>query len=138
MTRKAFIYIIALLLPLTAVRAQVSVKAMTDSTAILLGEQTALRVTVVHPAATTPVFPQDLQPLLKAGLEVIGKGQVSSEPGTPSDGMTTTKCVYTLTSFDPALYYIPSINVKVGKQTYPTPQLALKVNDIKVDTVHTD
>jgi hypothetical protein len=52
--------------------------------------------------------------------------------------MTTTKCVYTLTSFDPALYYIPSINVKVGKQTYPTPQLALKVNDIKVDTVHTD
>lgn len=138
MTRKAFIYIIALLLPLTAVRAQVSVKAMTDSTAILLGEQTALRVTVVHPAATTPVFPQDLQPLLKAGLEVVGKGQVSSEPGTPSDGMTTTKCVYTLTSFEPALYYIPSINVKVGKQTYPTPQLALKVNDIKVDTVHTD
>lgn len=139
MKKKTLIlYIMSLLTLVPAAKAQVSVKASMDSAEILLGEQTAMRIKVVHPSGQTPVFPEDLGNLLKKGIEKVGRARVSSEDDIPDKGLTTTECIYTLTSFDPALYYIPSLSVKVGGRIYPTQQLALKVNDIKVDTVHTD
>ena len=46
--------------------------------------------------------------------------------------------VYTLTSFDDTLYYIPPMTVKVDGKPYQTKSLALKVLTIEVDTTHVE
>jgi hypothetical protein len=118
-----------------AARAQVKVVAAIDSTEMLIGEQTAVRIDVTHPAGAEPVFPSDLQQLMNKGVEVIGSGVTGTESAA---GAETTHFAFTVTSFDPALYSIPSLSVKVGKRTYATQPLALKVNDVKVDTANVD
>ena len=66
------------------------------------------------------------------------KETVSIKEDEPVKGTNTSDYSFTITSFDPALYYIPSMNVKVGGKVYSTNQLAIKVNDVKVDTAHVD
>lgn len=135
------IYILLLVLlsvPQSALKAQVKVTAAIDSTEILIGEQTAVHIDVEHPNGQEPVFPKDIQPLMKEGVEVIATRPLSNEEDTPVKGLTRTRLSFVITSFEPALYYIPSMSVKVGKQTYSTNQLAIKVNDVKVDTAHVD
>lgn len=44
--------------------------------------------------------------------------------------------VYTLTSFDEQLYYLPALKVKAGGKTYQSKSLALKVLTVPVDTLH--
>ncbi len=138
MTRKAYILLAFILAMTFAVRAQVKITTVIDSTEMLIGEQTAVRINVEHPKNLQPVFPKALQQLMKKGVEVVGDGITSEEEDVPANGINTTHFTYTITSFEPALYSIPSINVKVGKQVYTTEQLALKVNDVKVDTAHVD
>ncbi len=138
MTRKAYILLVFVLITAFAVRAQVKVTTVIDSTEMLIGEQTAVRINVEHPKDLQPVFPKALQQLMKKGVEVVGDGITSEEEDVPANGINTTHFTYTITSFEPALYSIPSMNIKVGKHVYTTEQLALKVNDVKVDTAHID
>lgn len=42
--------------------------------------------------------------------------------------------VYTLTSFDGKLYYLPPFKVKVNGKEYQSKSLALKVMEVDVDT----
>lgn len=133
MIKKSYIlFAVALFAAALAANAQVRIKATIDSAEILIGEQTKVHVLVEHPQGVTPVFPSDLQPLMKKGVEVIGRS-TTSEIDDKTTGFT-----FTLTSFDPSLYYIPPISIKVGQKIYATNQLALKVNDVKVDTTHID
>lgn len=46
--------------------------------------------------------------------------------------------VYTITSFDSALYYLPPFEVFVNDQSYRSKALALKVYSVPVDTLHPD
>lgn len=119
----------------TAAHGQVKVTASIDSTEMLIGEQTAVRINVSHPKNVKPTFPSNLQQLMKEGVEVVGEGKTVEKD---VDGATNTQYSFNITSFAPALYYIPSIGVKVGKRVYTTNQLAVKINDVKVDTTHID
>lgn len=118
--------------------AQVKVTAQIDSAEILIGEQTAVRVKVVHPEELAVSFPNDLSAVIDKNLEVVNKGEINELENTPEKGMKTSVLSFMLTSFEPALYYIPKMNVTVGKKNYETEQLALKVNDVAVDTLHVD
>lgn len=138
MTRKAYILLVFVLMTAFPIRAQVKVTTVIDSTEMLIGEQTAVRINVEHPKDLQPVFPKALQQLMKKGVEVVGDGITSEEEDVPANGINTTHFTYTITSFEPALYSIPSMNVKVGKLVFTTEQLAVKVNDVKVDTAHID
>lgn len=118
--------------------AQVKVTAQIDSAEILIGEQTAVRVRVIHPEELAVSFPKDLSAVIDRNLEVVNKGEIDELENTPEKGMKTSVLSFMLTSFEPALYYIPKLNVTVGKKNYETEQLAIKVNDVAVDTLHVD
>ena len=46
--------------------------------------------------------------------------------------------VYTMTSFDDTLYYLPPMTVKIDGKPYQSKSLALKVLTIEVDTLHAE
>ncbi len=138
MAKKAHILALVLRAGVSAKRAREKVTATIDSAEILIGGQTAVHITVEHPQNVQPAFPKSVQQLMKEGIEVVKEGSVSTKKDEPSSGTNTSDFSFTITSFDPALYYIPSMNVKVGGKVYPTEQLALKINDVKVDTAHVD
>ncbi len=130
MAKKLFIIITVLFSAVLTTKAQVKVTARIDSAEILIGEQTSVHITVEHP--------KNVQQIMKKGVKVVKKETVSIKEDEPVKGTNTSDYSFTITSFDPALYYIPSMNVKVGGKVYSTNQLAIKVNDVKVDTAHVD
>lgn len=138
MAKKLFIIITVLFSAVLTTKAQVKVTARIDSAEILIGEQTSVHITVEHPQNVQPAFPKNVQQIMKKGVEVVKKETVSIKEDEPVKGTNTSDYSFTITSFAPALYYIPSMNVKVGGKVYSTNQLAIKVNDVKVDTAHVD
>ena len=57
---------------------------------------------------------------------------------TEDNGFVARSTVYTLTSFDDTLYYLPPMTVKIDGKPYKSKSLALKVLTIEVDTTHVD
>jgi len=117
--------------------AQVTVEAAIDSIEMLIGEQVHVTVTATMKESSKAEFPvfkptQQLTP----GIEVLK----STELGTRSkgDGFVDRRVVYTLTSFDDTLYYLPPFKVKVDGKSYESKSLALKVFGIEVDTTHVE
>jgi hypothetical protein len=126
------------LLSFTPARAQqVSVEATISPIEMLVGQQVQVTVKATMPEGAQALFPvfkptQQLTP----GVEVLA----STEQGVRSvaDGQVERSVVYTLTSFDDTLYYLPPFVVKVDGKPYESKSLALKVLGIEVDTVHVD
>lgn len=130
--------VLCLLAPqaLCTAAAKVSVEARIDSMEILIGQQVGVTVTVTTDKAAKVSFPV-YKPLdlVTPGVEVIGM----SAPVTRQieRGMAYS-CVYTLTSFDENLYYLPPFEVRVDTTAYQTKSLALKVLTVEVDTLNAD
>ena len=81
-----------------------------------------------------PVF-QPTQ-YITPGVEVLNSEQ---RPDVSQDnGFMSRSMVYTLTSFDDTLYYLPPMTVKIDGKPYKSKSLALKVLTIEVDTAHVD
>ena len=115
--------------------AQITVVAEIDSIEMVIGQQAHVTVTAVMPEgakAEFPVFKPTEQ--LTPGVEVLS----STEQGVKGkdNGFVERKVVYTLTSFDDTLYYLPPFKVKVDGKPYESKSLALKVVGIEVDTLH--
>nr|MCR5819163.1 hypothetical protein [Prevotella sp.] len=68
------------------------------------------------------------------GVEVLN----SKEEGVSGkeNGYVERSVIYTLTSFDDSLYYLPPFEVKVDGAPYKSKSLALKVLTVEVDTLH--
>ncbi len=117
--------------------AQVTVEAAIDSIEMLIGEQVHVTVTATMKEGSKvelPVF-KPMQQLIP-GVEVLK----STELGTKGKdgGFVDRQVVYTLTSFDDTLYYLPPFVVKVDGKPYESKSLALKVVGIEVDTTRVD
>jgi len=115
--------------------AQVSVEASIDNIEMLVGQQTHVTIKAVAKENSKVEFPT-FQPsqYVTPGVEVL-----SSQPQNDKaadNGFVEKSMVYTLTSFDDTLYYIPPMTVKVDGKPYQTKSLALKVLTIEVDTTH--
>ena len=134
--KKALLLIISSLYFSYAV-AQVTVEAAIDSIEMLIGEQVHVTVTATMKEgakAECPVFKPTQQ--LIPGVEVLK----STELGVKGkeNGFVDRSVVYTLTSFDDTLYYLPPFVVKVDGKPYESKSLALKVIGIEVDTTHVE
>ena len=118
-------------------QAQVSVEASIDSIEILVGQQAHVTLKATAKESSKVEFPH-FKPseYVTPGVEVLSS-QEQPEQKADNDYVERS-VVYTMTSFDDTLYYIPPLTVKVDGKPYKSKSLALKVLTIEVDTVHAD
>ena len=133
---KRIFLLISLIANALLISAQVSVEAEIDSIQIFVGQQTHLRLTTNVQPSQKVEFPQ-FQPtqMITPGVEVLKCEEQKQDIG---DGFEARTMVYTLTSFDDTLYYLPPLTVKVDGKQYKSKSLALKVLTIDVDTTKVD
>lgn len=129
---KRILFVISLISIAVSTMAQVGVEAKIDSIQILIGQQVHVTLTATTPTDATVVFPtfkprQQLVP----GVEVLSASEEQKE--TIDQGQRLSR-IYTLTSFDGNLYYLPPFKVKVNGKDYQSKSLALKVLEVEVDT----
>nr|WP_245832409.1 hypothetical protein [Massilibacteroides vaginae] len=102
-----------------------------DSTAILIGEQTVLHLSITtdNGREVLPLIPRDT---LMRGVEVL----MLSLPDTThiDNDRIVIKQDILVTSFDSALYLLPPLKVIDGPDTIASNQIALKVSTIPVNT----
>ena len=118
-------------------QAQVSVEASIDSIEILVGQQAHVTLKATAKESSKVEFPH-FKPseYVTPGVEVLSSEQ---QPEQKADNdYVERSVVYTLTSFDDTLYYIPPLTVKVDGKPYKSKSLAMKVLTMEVDTVHAD
>ncbi len=114
--------------------AQAKVESRISAMEMLIGEQVTVDVTVTAAKDAKVEFPQTAQ--IPDGVEFLG---AMEHPDTDA-GNGQKQCMrsYVFTSFEDTLYYLPPMTVKVDGRDYTTNQLALKVLDVEVDTLHLD
>ena len=134
--KRALPFYLFTLLPLSA-KAQVSVEAMIDSIQIFVGQQAHVTLTANAKENAKIEFPQ-FKPTeyITPGVEVLGRQEL--EKKELDNGFVARSMVYTLTSFDDTLYYLPPMTVKIDGKAYKSKSLALKVLTIEVDTTNVD
>lgn len=134
---KKILLAILLTVSVIPVMAQVSVEARIDSVGIFIGQQINVTLTVTAKEASKVVMPS-LKPraVLTPGVEVVASKDL--EPQDAGSGLLQRTRVYTLTSFDEQLYYLPPFEARVDGKVYKSKSLALKVVGIEVDTANVD
>lgn len=126
------IFIALTLLAVLPVSAQVTVEARIDSTAILIGEQTALRLAAIQPADRTVQFPL-FSDTITGGLEIVEYGKADTLPA--DGGNIKVQQTYVVTAFMDSLYYVPGMPFVSDGDTFYTAPLALKViQPFEIDT----
>jgi hypothetical protein len=121
----------------STVKAQVSVEAVIDSIQIFVGQQAHVTLTATAKESAKMEFPQ-FKPTeyITPGVEVLDRKELEQQP--QDNGFVSRRMVYTMTSFDDTLYYLPPMTVKIDGKPYKSKSLALKVLTIEVDTLHAD
>lgn len=135
--KKILIISIILTASVLRVSAQVSVEAVIDSIQIFVGQQAHVTLTATAKENAKVEFPQ-FKPMeyITPGVEVLDRREL--EQKAQDNGFVSRSMVYTMTSFDDTLYYIPPMTVKIDGKPYESKSLALKVLTIEVDTLHAE
>lgn len=132
--KKSLVFILFMAIAI-GVRAQVQVETKIDSMEILIGEQTNLTLSVSMKKGRSLQMPEFApSQFITPGVEVLSTNQ--ADTAELDDDMVQVNKVYTLTSFDENLYYLPEMAVKVDGKEYKSKSLALKVITMPVDTLH--
>ena len=117
--------------------AQVSVEAVIDSIQIFVGQQAHVTLTATAKENAKVEFPQfKSTEYITPGVEVLDRKELEQQP--QDNGFVSRSMVYTMTSFDDTLYYLPPMTVKIDGKPYKSKSLALKVLTFEVDTLHAD
>lgn len=134
---KKYFFLIILIASASPSFAQVSVEAVIDSIQIFVGQQAHVTLTTHAKENAKIEFPQ-FKPTeyITPGVEVLSNHELDAKP--QDNGFVARSMVYTLTSFDDTLYYLPPMTVKIDGQTYKSKSLALKVLTIEVDTTNVE
>ena len=134
--RRLSLFII-LAMSVLAMSAQVSVEAEIDSIQIFVGQQAHVTLSATAKENAKVEFPQ-FKPMqyVTPGVEVLDSKEL--EKKEQDNGFVTRRMVYTMTSFDDTLYYLPPMQVKIDGKPYKSKSLALKVLTIEVDTLHAE
>lgn len=119
------------------VKAGVSVDAEISSIQMLIGHQVQIKLSATAAESSKVEFPV-FKPLqyVTPGIECIDMNELPVE--NLGDNSFKYSCIYTVTSFEDTLYYIPPFQVKVDGKQYESKSLALKVLTIDVDTTNVD
>lgn len=134
--RRLSLFII-LAMSVLAMSAQVSVEAEIDSIQIFVGQQAHVTLSATAKENAKVEFPQ-FKPMqyVTPGVEVLDFKELDKKE--QDNGFVTRRMVYTMTSFDDTLYYLPPMQVKIDGKPYKSKSLALKVLTIEVDTLHAE
>ena len=134
---KRILFLISLITSALSLSAQVAVEAEIDSIQILVGEQVHVTLTATAKENAKVEFPQ-FKPMqyITPGVEVLASQEQADKE--QDNGFVSKSVVYTLTSFDDTLYYLPPMEVKIDGKPYKSKSLALKVLTIEVDTTNVD
>lgn len=134
---KRILFLIVLVDSVLSASAQVSVEAKIDSIEMFVGQQVHVTLTANAQEDAKIEFPQ-FKPTqyITPGVEVLASQEQDKQ--TLDNGFVARSVVYTLTSFDDTLYYLPPMVVKIDGKPYKSKSLALKVLTIEVDTAHVD
>ena len=134
---KKYFFLVILIASASPSFAQVSVEAVIDSIQIFVGQQAHVTLTTHAKENAKIEFPQ-FKPTeyITPGVEVLSNHELDVKP--QDNGFVARSMVYTLTSFDDTLYYLPPMTVKIDGQTYKSKSLALKVLTIEVDTTNVE
>lgn len=109
---------------------QTIIKASIDSTHLLIGQQTNIRLEIVQPKGRIIQLPVVRDTITK-GVELLAV----SKPDTTDLGKTLQiKQNYLITSFDSAIYVLPPFPVVDGTDTILSNTLGLKISTYPVDT----
>ena len=115
--------------------AQVSVEQSIDSLQILIGEQAHMTVDVTMNKGQNLIMPNyESGHYLVPGVEVTDVNPADTIE--KDDNTVRVRKVFTLTSFDEKLYYLPPVEVSIDNKLYKGKSLALKVLTVQVDTLH--
>ncbi len=136
MLRKILLVLI-LITGLAKAEGKVTVSVEMDSSVILIGQQAHIALKVVAGSQQNITFPVFPQKQIIPGIEVIEEKITGTEELNDGKQKSITK-VYTITSFDSTLYYIPPFKVRVDNRNYDSKSLALKVETMDIDTLHLD
>lgn len=126
------LWMLTLLCGSTFAQPNVSVSAKIEPTEILMGEQSKVQLQVSFPKGSElrmPFIPGDT---LVQGIEILSISKSDTTDLKNNIVQITQECI--VTSFDSSLYYIEHIPVVVGKDTFYSNSLALKVVGMPVDT----
>ena len=134
---KRITILIILIVNALCLSAQESVEIRIDSIQMFVGQQVHLTLTTHAKENAKVEFPA-FKPTqyITPGVEVLGIQEQAKQP--EDNGFVARSMVYTLTSFDDTLYYLPPMTVKIDGKPYKSKSLALKVLTIEVDTAHVD
>ena len=134
--KKVLLFIFALCVQTLSAQ-DASVEAVIDSIQIFVGQQAHVTLTANAKENAKVEFPQ-FKPteFITLGVEVLSRQEL--EKKQQDNGFVTRSMVYTLTSFDDTLYYLPPMTVKIDGKPYKSKSLALKVLTIEVDTTNVE
>lgn len=134
---KKCLFLMALIISVLSVNAQVSVETEIDSIQIFVGQQAHVMLTAHAKENAKIEFPQ-FKPTeyITPGVEVLARRELDTKQ--QDNGFVARSMVYTLTSFDDTLYYLPPMTVKIDGKAYKSKSLALKVLTIEVDTTNVE
>ena len=134
---KRTVSLIVLLASVLGLRAQVSVEAEIDYIQIFVGQQAHVTLAATAKENAKVEFPQwKPTEYITPGVEVLDRKELENKE--EDNGFVTRRMVYTMTSFDDTLYYLPPMTVKIDGKPYQSKSLALKVLTMEVDTAHAD
>ena len=134
---KRICVLIILVASVLRIAAQESVEVSIDSIQMFVGQQVHVTLTAhakENAKVEFPVFKPTQY--ITPGVEVLASQEQAQQ--TEDNGFVARSTVYTLTSFDDTLYYLPPMTVKIDGKPYKSKSLALKVLTIEVDTTHVD
>ena len=134
---KRICVLIILVVSVLRIAAQESVEVSIDSIQMFVGQQVHVTLTAhakENAKVEFPVFKPTQY--ITPGVEVLASQEQTKQ--TEDNGFVARSTVYTLTSFDDTLYYLPPMTVKIDGKPYKSKSLALKVLTIEVDTTHVD
>jgi hypothetical protein len=131
--RHLFFFIVAILIAQNVISQEVTIKSSIDSTLILIGKQSHLTLEVAQPKSLIVRFPIITDTLI-SGVNVVAR----TKPDTTDlgHGRIQVRQIFTITSFDTALYYIPPYDFINGGDTLKSTPLSLKVITYSIDTTH--
>ena len=134
---KRIVFLIILSASVLRVSSQESVEVRIDSIEMFVGQQVHVTLTAhakENAKVEFPVFKPTQY--ITPGVEVLGSQEQEQQP--EDNGFVARSTIYTLTSFDDTLYYLPPMTVKIDGKPYKSKSLALKVLTIEVDTTRVD
>ncbi len=128
---------LALLMLVMPLQAQVTVNASIDSLQLYIGEQAHVKLEVSCPTDGQLIMPTYPNNYLMDGIEIVGEVKADTQYLNKDKLMLVTQ-EFTVTSFDTAFYFIPPFEVLVDSQSYASNPLALKVFTFEIDTVNVE